>query len=248
MIETETSNPVRIKDIKRDIVALLPPEFIEIANELGYELYAVGGIVRDLLLGRSIIDGDIDLSVVGDAPNLAQEIADRLDVRDVSIYSRFGTALVRIGKQNYELATARAESYRSDSRKPAEVVPVSIEEDLSRRDFTVNALALGITGPHGGELLDLSDGLKDLARRVLRTPLDPDRTFSDDPLRMLRAIRFATKLDFNIDPATWDGIRSNTDRLSIVAAERIGDEFMKMLGSADPVRAMELLIDSGLMD
>jgi len=155
---------------------------------------------------------------------------------------------LRYNDRNYEFATARAESYLPDSRKPATVEPVSIDKDLKRRDFTVNALAFGLTGPKNGELIDLFDGLTDLEDHILRTPLEPEVTFSDDPLRMLRGIRFAAELSFNIERDTWLGIRNNLTRLEIVAIERIGEEIWKMLSGADPVRAMQLLIDSSLMD
>ncbi len=218
---------------------------MDTAGEEGYELYAVGGCIRNLLLGREI--GDIDLSVVGDAVQLARRITERLASGRVTVYSRFGTALVRHNDRDYEFATARAESYLPDSRKPAAVKPVPIGEDLKRRDFTMNALALGLTGPRKGELLDLFEGLADLENRILRTPLEPDLTFSDDPLRMLRGIRFAAEYGCKIEPGTWSGIRKNLARLEIVARERIGEEIWKMLSGSDPVRAVQLMIDSGLM-
>ncbi len=236
---------MNIEEIKTAIIASLPVELIEAARELEYELYAVGGCVRDPLVDREV--GDIDLAVVGDAPTLANDVATRLKAGKVAIYARFGTALVTTEERSLEFATARSESYLPDSRNPSEVKPVPIEEDLKRRDFTVNAIALGITGQHKGELIDLFDGIGDISRKIIRTPLEPSQTFSDDPLRMLRAIRFATRLGFEIDEATFQGIKDNAPRLSIVAKQRIGDEFMKMLGSADPVRAMNLLIDTGLM-
>ncbi len=235
-----------LKDIKNEINRHIPAAVIETAEDGGYEIYAVGGCVRDLILGREI--GDIDLSVVGDAPELAQAVADKLDSGRVAVYSRFGTALLKHEGRNLEFATARRESYQPDSRKPERIEPVSIDIDLKRRDFTVNAMAIGLTGPRTGELIDLFDGLTDLDKQLLRTPLDPDTTFSDDPLRMLRGIRFAAELAFYIEPDTWKGLKRNVSRLKIVAAERIGDEIRKMLAGFDPVKAMQLLIDSGLMD
>ncbi len=219
---------------------------LEEAKQRGCEVYAVGGSVRDLLLGRKL--GDIDLAVVGDAVRLAKEIAARIDGGRVSFYRRFGTALIKTPQVNLEFATARRESYLPDSRKPAEVVPVPIEDDLCRRDFTVNALAICLAGERRGELIDLFDGLGDLDRHLIRTPLEPERTFSDDPLRMLRAVRFAAELGFDIHPRTRDGIHRHTARLAIVARERIGDEFHRMLKGRDPVRAVRLMIETGLMD
>lgn len=202
--------------------------------------------MRDPLLDRSV--GDIDLAVVGDAPLLARDIARSLKAGKVAIYSRFGTALVTTDNRSFEFATARAESYLPDSRKPSEVTPVPIEQDLKRRDFTVNAFAYGLTGSRTGEFIDLFNGMDDLSLKSIRTPRNPDVTFSDDPLRMLRAIRFAAELGFEIEEGTYQGVIGNAVRLEIVAKERIGDEFMKMLAGSDPVRAMRLLIDSGIMD
>ncbi|NQU06360.1 MAG: HD domain-containing protein, partial [Calditrichaeota bacterium] len=234
------------KDLKKEIIRNIPDAVIEIAEEDGYEIYAVGGCIRNLILDRNI--DDIDISVVGDAPELAGKVAARLDSGKVAIYSRYGTALLRIGGKSYEFATARSESYSPDSRKPKEIEPVSIDSDLKRRDFTINALALGLTGPRAGELIDLFDGLIDLDRQILRTPLNPDITFSDDPLRMLRGIRFAAEYSFRIENGTLEGLKRNVSRIKIVAEERIADEMMKMLSGYDPVGAMNLLIVSGLME
>lgn len=216
-----------------------------IARELGYEVYAVGGCVRDVLLGRPL--GDLDLAVVGDAGKLAKLVAKKINAGKVAHYARYGTALISTDEGAIELATARQESYSPDSRKPSLVTACPIEDDLQRRDFTINALAFGLSGPQEGALLDLFDGWKDLKEHRLRTPLDPDDTFSDDPLRMLRAVRFAAQLGFDIAPETLAGIKRNVLRLEIVAGERWGIEFHKMLASPDPVRAMQLLIDTGLM-
>ncbi|MBM3326708.1 MAG: HD domain-containing protein [Calditrichaeota bacterium] len=234
-----------INFIIREIVQRVPKVIIDVADEHNWELYAVGGCVRNPLLGRPVVD--LDIAVVGDAAQLAELVAKRMRVGTPSIYVRFQTALVKTFRGNIEFAATRRESYRSDSRKPAEVTLATIEEDLRRRDFTVNAFAVGITGPRQGQLLDLFDGLEDLKNRILRTPLDPDATFSDDPLRILRAVRFAAELDFTIFDSTLSGIKRNIDRLDIVAAERIGDEFQKMLSGADPTHAMILLIETGLM-
>jgi putative nucleotidyltransferase with HDIG domain len=234
------------KDLKKEIVRNIPEAVIEIAEEDGYEIYAVGGCIRNLILDRSI--DDIDISVVGSAPELASKVAERLKSGKIAIYSRFGTALLSYKGKNYEFATARSESYGSDSRKPKEIEPVSIDSDLKRRDFTINALALGLTGPRTGELIDLFDGLLDIDKQILRTPLNPDITFSDDPLRMLRGIRFAAEYSFQLENETFEGLKRNVHRIKIVAEERIADEFMKMLSGKDPVGAMNLLIVSGLME
>ncbi len=242
MIKTDRQK----RQISTEIFSHIPSELVEIAVEGGYELYAVGGCIRNLLLGRNV--GDVDISVVGDAVKLARKISDLLKTGKVAVYSRFGTALVRYKDRNFEFATARAESYLPDSRKPATIETVSIDKDLKRRDFTVNALAFGLTGPRSGELIDLFEGLADLKNHILRTPLEPEVTFCDDPLRMLRGIRFAAELGFHIERDTWLGIRNNLSRLAIVSTERIGEEIWKMLSGSDPVRAMVLLIESGLME
>ncbi|MCF7810994.1 CCA tRNA nucleotidyltransferase [bacterium] len=233
------------KDIKKEIVRNIPGAVIEIAEEDGFEIYAVGGCIRNLILDYSI--GDIDIAVVGDAPELVRKAAEKLKSAKTAIYSRFGTALLSYKGRNYEFATARSESYALDSRKPKQVKPVSIDSDLKRRDFTINALALGLTGPRTGELIDLFNGLTDLDKEILRTPLNPDITFSDDPLRMLRGIRFAAQYSFRIENGTLEGLKRNVHRIKIVAQERIADEFMKMLSGNDPVGAMNLLIVTGLM-
>ncbi|MFH0765179.1 MAG: HD domain-containing protein [Calditrichota bacterium] len=235
-----------IAETYRGLTKFLCDPVISTAEELGYELFAVGGCVRDPLLGRSI--GDIDLAVVGDAIELAEQVARRARIDKQALYRRFGTALVHFRGVNLEFAAARRESYSPDSRKPSEVQLVDIEQDLLRRDFTINALALALTGPRQGQLLDLFGGREDLSEGLIRTPGEPGRTFADDPLRMLRAVRFAAELGFQIEPQTWEGLKDSIPRLEIVAAERIGDEFWKMLAGHDPVRAMQLLIDSGLMN
>ncbi len=233
------------EQILTQVIALIPAEVIEEAQKLDFEVYAVGGCVRNTLLGLD--PGDVDLAVVGDALKLAKNIAKRLGAPDPAVYRRFGTALIKTKAACLELATARRESYDPASRKPTEVIAVPIEEDLQRRDFTINALAYGLTGRHENKLIDLFNGLEDLSNRILRTPLDPDKTFSDDPLRMFRAIRFASVLNFDIYRETWAGIRQNAHRIEIVAFERLKDEFWKMLSGRDPVLAVRMMIESGLM-
>ncbi|MFN3821613.1 MAG: CCA tRNA nucleotidyltransferase [bacterium] len=235
-----------LNSVVSDLLTRVPKEVVEEAEKVGWEVYLVGGCIRNRLLGRSV--GDLDLSIVGNAPELARAVGRKLRARKIAIYSRFHTALIETDQGKIELATARRESYAPDSRKPAVVEPTSIEEDLSRRDFTINAFAIGVVGKRKGEFLDLFGGLSDLESRLIRTPLDPEHTFSDDPLRMLRAVRFAAELGFEIESHTWIGIKQSAHRLHIVASERIGEEFRKMLEGPNPVRAMELLINSDLMD
>ncbi len=215
------------------------------ARDLDAEVYAVGGYVRDRLLGRRF-SGEIDLSVVGDGPAFARELAKRWGVRQkVQIYRRFGTARLQAGKIVLEFATSRRESYAPDSRNP-DVEPAPFEEDLARRDFTINALAVDVCNPT--EVIDKFNGLADLDARVLRTPLDPKRTFSDDPLRILRAVRFAHKLDFNIAEETWEAMKRESHRLTIVARSRINEEFFKILSYKPPSEGMLLLYHSGALE
>ncbi len=232
--------------IRRSLETRIPLEVIEIAEELDFELYAVGGCIRDQLLGRNV--GDIDLAVVGDAITLAENAAKRVNSAEPIIYARFGTALLQTRFGKIEFASARRESYQPESRNPETALGCSIEADLQRRDFTVNALALGLSGARTGELLDIFNGVDDLNNKILRTPLEPDVTFSDDPLRMLRGIRFAAELDFNIEESTLNSISRNSPRIKIIAKERIGDEIFRMLAGNSPARAMSLLVETGLMD
>ena len=207
-------------------------------------LYIVGGYVRDRVLGREPNE-DVDIVLEVDAVELGRFLYDSgiSSIHPVE-YPRFGTVRLEIDGVPAELVSARAESYESDSRKP-EVSPATLFDDALRRDFTINTLMENL---HTGERLDLlGSGLRDLGARIVRTPLDPDVTFSDDPLRMLRAIRMATVLDFEIAPECWDGIRHNIHRLEIISQERIRDEFLKTVASPHVARGMNLLRDSGLL-
>jgi len=217
----------------------------ELADGLGLEVYAVGGYVRDLLLGRT--SKDIDFVVVGDGIAFARSVARMLRTRTVIVYERFGTASIPYRGYNLEFVTARSESYREDSRKP-EVRQASLETDLARRDFTINAIALGIRKSDLGRVIDPFDGLADLQRRIIRTPLDPVETFHDDPLRILRAIRFATQLEFHIERRTKEAIRTERERLRIVSQERITDELLKILSARRPSIGFRLMAETGVLD
>lgn len=213
--------------------------------ELGYPVYVVGGWVRDLLLKRT--SKDIDIVVVGDGIELAGLVSKRLRPRDsLKVFKNFGTAMLRDSGLEVEFVGARKESYRAESRKPI-VEDGNLEEDLSRRDFTVNALAISLNEGDYGMLTDLFDGYADLRKKCLRTPLDPDVTYSDDPLRMMRAVRFSVQLGFRIDAASYDAIKRNASRLDIVSVERIMDEFNKIMGSSSPGEGINLLHDTGLL-
>lgn len=207
-------------------------------------LYLVGGIVRDRVMGRAL-DEDIDIVLEGDAAALAWMLRENgVALHDPVTFERFGTAMVTVAGRQVEIAGARKESYDRDSRKPS-TQPGTLAEDAARRDFTVNALLENL---HTGEILDLTGrALQDIDARIIRTPLDPAVTFDDDPLRMLRAIRFAVRLRFDIHPETCQATCDTAQRLSIVSAERVRDEFEKILMTPDATRGMELLRETGLL-
>lgn len=215
------------------------------ADSIDRPCYAVGGCVRDLFLERP--SKDIDFVTVGSGIELAEIVAEKLGKgTHLSVFRNFGTAQVKRRDIELEFVGARRESYDRNSRKPV-VEDGTLEEDLSRRDFTVNALAIRINRNGFGELIDMFDGIGDMEKRILRTPLDPDVTFSDDPLRMMRAIRFATQLNFTIYPETFEAIRRNAQRIKIISHERIVDELMKIMRSPRPSTGWDLLLKSGLL-
>lgn len=218
----------------------------EVVEEQQVEAYVIGGFVRDRLLHRD--SKDIDIVVVGSGIELAEQVALRLgpSVR-VSVFKNFGTAMVKYKDMELEFVGARKESYRSDSRKPI-VENGTLEDDQKRRDFTINALAMGLNKHNYGELVDPFNGVEDLGNYIIRTPLDPDTTFSDDPLRMIRAIRFATQLGFTIEPETLKSIARNRERISIVSKERINDELNKILLSPIPSTGFLLFDETGLLE
>jgi poly(A) polymerase len=215
------------------------------AKKLGFPVYLVGGYVRDRLLSRPC--KDVDVVCVGSGIALAQEVAAALrPLPRITVYKRFGTAMIRHGDMEIEFVGARKESYRHDSRKPA-VEEGSLEDDQNRRDFTINALAVSLNEEDYGTISDPFQGLEDLEKMILRTPLEPGKTFSDDPLRMMRAIRFSTQLDFTIEPKTLEAISRYKDRIAIVSQERIVDELNKIVSSSRPSKGFLLLFHSGLL-
>ncbi|HTK81985.1 MAG TPA: CCA tRNA nucleotidyltransferase [Bacteroidota bacterium] len=213
------------------------------ADSVGAEVYAVGGYVRDTLLGKKV--KDIDIVVVGDGVEFAKNASASFKWGQVVTFERFGTAMIPIEGGKLEFVAAREESYARDSRKPT-VAKASLESDLGRRDFTVNALAASLNKEKFGEVIDLFGGRADLEKKILRTPLDPDRTFDDDPLRMMRAVRFASQLNFAVDTAAIVSIKKMAERIKIVSQERITDEFLKILSSKKPSIGLKLLYDVGL--
>jgi len=253
-----------IKCTKQELIIL--KKVARAAEELGVEAWLVGGFVRDKILNRSTKDADI--VCVGDGIELATTVAKHFSPEPaVSYFKNFGTAHIKVNLQNasdlsqgsppagggdlkgafdIEFVGARKESYRFDSRKPA-VEPGSIEDDQKRRDFTINAMAISLNKKDYGRLIDPFNGLTDIEAKIVRTPLDPAQTFSDDPLRMMRAIRFATQLNFTIEKKTLRAIQENADRIKIISQERITDELNKIVLSAKPSIGFDLLFKTGLL-
>ncbi|GEP88379.1 tRNA nucleotidyltransferase [Chitinophaga terrae (ex Kim and Jung 2007)] len=215
------------------------------AQDLGVPAFLIGGFVRDKLLGRRT--KDMDIVCVGDGIALAHKVAESLGNKiPVSFFKTYGTAQVKYNDLEIEFVGARKESYRQESRNP-EVTAGTLEDDQNRRDFTINAMAISLRDADYGTLIDPFDGISDLDNKLIRTPLAPAQTFSDDPLRMMRAIRFASQLQFTIDPVAFNAIKENADRIKIISQERITDELNKIMLSAKPSVGLDLLYKAGLL-
>lgn len=237
------TTPINLKDKLQEAVF---PIIGEVADSLGLEVYVVGGFVRDIFLDRP--SADIDFVTVGSGIELARKVAKRLGrTKNLTVYANYGTAQIRFRNLELEFVGARRESYTRDSRNPI-VEDGTLDDDQKRRDFTINAMAICLNKDRFGELVDPFGGVADLRSRIIRTPLDPDVTFSDDPLRMMRAIRFATQLEFDILPATFEGIKRNSGRIEIISKERINDELGKIMRSRCPSIGFLLLDDAGLLE
>jgi poly(A) polymerase len=213
------------------------------AEKNGIEAYVIGGFVRDLFLHRP--SKDIDVVVLGNGIEFAELLGAQMKTK-VNVFKNFGTAMLRYNDLELEFVGARKESYRADSRKPI-VENGSIQDDQLRRDFTINALAISLNKDNYGALIDPFNGIEDLDNRIIRTPLEPEVTFSDDPLRMMRAIRFASQLSFSIDPSALEAIKKQKDRIGIVSKERITDELNKIILSPIPSVGFNYLFDTGLL-
>jgi len=234
------------KELKEKFQGRMFHRIGETADELGLECYVVGGYVRDLYLQRPSVD--IDVVVVGSGIKMAEALSKKLGRgAHLSVFRNFGTAQLKYRGQEIEFVGARKESYSHDSRKPV-VEDGTLEDDQNRRDFTINAMAVCLNKERYGELVDPFDGLWDLKERIIRTPNDPDVTFSDDPLRMMRCIRFATQLKFYIDDETFESLCRNKDRIKIISQERIADELNKIMLSPVPSRGFIDLDRSGLLE
>lgn len=217
----------------------------KVSDKFAKEVYIVGGFVRDLILDR--LRSDIDILVIGSGPEFANLIADELGIKNISVFNNFGTAHFNYEGLDVEFVGARRESYDRKTRKPV-VEDGTFQEDISRRDFTINTLAISLRKKNFGELIDIYNGYDDIQNKLIRTPLDPVKTFDDDPLRILRAFRFASQLDFNVEDSIMKAAQEMRSRLAIVSQERITDEFLKILASPKPSIGLKYLYDSNVLE
>jgi poly(A) polymerase len=233
--------------MKKCINDIIFSKISKIAAASGKEIYVIGGFVRDCIMGIEKSAKDIDIVVAGNGIDTATEIAKGLG-KGIKVikYRNFGTAMFKFAGYTFEFVGARKESYSTDSRKPS-VEEGTLEDDQLRRDFTINALAISLNEDDFGKLSDPFNGIEDIENRIIRTPLDPDKTFSDDPLRMMRAIRFATQLNFSIEASTLASITRNAERIRIVSAERIITEFNKVMQCPEPSAGIRLMLETGLL-
>ncbi len=240
------AKPIQHRNHKKALAHPIFKTLTQASDELELEAYVIGGFVRDYLLNRGL-PKDIDIVAIGSGIDLAKATANLLSNNPkVAVFKNFGTAMLKSNEMEVEFVGARKESYDRGSRKPA-VEDGTLEDDQNRRDFTINALALSINKENFGDLIDPFNGLEDLENKVIRTPLDPDITYSDDPLRMLRAIRFASQLDFMIEQNSLDAITRNRERIKIISNERITDELHKILLCKKPSIGFGLLHKTGLL-
>ncbi|MCH8325289.1 MAG: HDIG domain-containing protein, partial [Bacteroidetes bacterium] len=216
----------------------------KIADEVGVELYIVGGFVRDIFLKKK--SDEIDFLIVGKENNFVEKFAKKLNVKKINIYKNYGTAQFNFNDLKLEFVNSRKESYNKESRNP-KVINGTFEDDIARRDFTINTLAVSLNQNNFGELVDTYKGLQDIENKILKTPLDPNETFNDDPLRIMRAFRFSSTLGFDVDEKIMEAAKLNKERLKIVSQERITDELIKILSSQKPSIGLRLLQKSEVM-
>ena len=239
-----------IKDIinQNKRLAKISKVISELSDETQIKAFLVGGCVRDLMLNPLAESIDVDIMVEGDGIDFAEKLARKINVPKIVPFKKFATAKIPYNEYEIEVASARLEKYDESSRSPSEVVMSNIEDDLLRRDFTINAMAVSLNKENFGEFFDPFNGMEDLSNKILRTPLDSDTTFSDDPLRMMRAAYFASKLSLDIDPSCLESIKNNAERITIVSQERKTNELLKILGTKKPSIGLNILQESGLMN
>ena len=239
-----------IKDIinQNKRLAKISKVISELSDETQINAFLVGGCVRDLMLNPLAESIDVDIMVEGDGIDFAEKLARKINVPKIVPFKKFATAKIPFKEYEIEVASARLEKYDESSRSPSEVVMSNIEDDLLRRDFTINAMAVSLNKENFGEFFDPFNGMEDLSKNILRTPLDSDTTFSDDPLRMMRAAYFASKLSLAIDPSCLESIKNNAERITIVSQERKTNELLKILGTKKPSIGLNILQEAGLME
>ena len=239
-----------IKDIinQNKRLAKISKVISELSDEIQINAFLVGGCVRDLMLNPLAESIDVDIMVEGDGIDFAEKLARKINVPKIVPFKKFATAKIPFKEYEIEVASARLEKYDESSRNPSEVVMSNIEDDLLRRDFTINAMAVSLNKENFGEFFDPFNGMEDLSNKILRTPLDSDTTFSDDPLRMMRAAYFASKLSLAIDPSCLESIKNNAERITIVSQERKTNELLKILGTKKPSIGLNILQEAGLME
>ena len=220
----------------------------ELSDETQINAFLVGGCVRDLMLNPIAESIDVDIMVEGDGIDFAEKLARKINVPKIVPFKKFATAKIPFKEYEIEVASARLEKYDESSRSPSEVVMSNIEDDLLRRDFTINAMAVSLNKENFGEFFDPFNGMEDLSNKILRTPLNSDSTFSDDPLRMMRAAYFASKLSLDIEPSCLESIKNNAERITIVSQERKTNELLKILGTKKPSIGLNILQEAGLME
>ncbi len=239
-----------IKDIinQNKRLAKISKVISELSDETQINAFLVGGCVRDLMLNPLAESIDVDIMVEGDGIDFAEKLARKINVPKIVPFKKFATAKIPFKEYEIEVASARLEKYDESSRSPSEVVMSNIEDDLLRRDFTINAMAVSLNKENFGEFFDPFNGMEDLRNKILRTPLDSDTTFSDDPLRMMRAAYFASKLSLDLDPSCLESIKNNSERITIVSQERKTNELLKILGTKKPSVGLNILQEAGLME
>ena len=235
------------RNFKKNIESEIFHTISNCCDETNIECYAIGGFVRDLIIGKTSAT-DIDILVVGSGIDIAKKTAKRLKIKSkITVFKNFGTAMFKYDGYDIEFVGTRQESYSKSSRNPI-VKPGTLDDDLNRRDFTINTLGISLNKNNWGDLLDKFNGIKDLENKIIKTPLEPKQTFSDDPLRMLRAVRFSSQLNFQIDINSFNGLISERERIKIISPERISEEINKIIMTSKPSVGFKILESTGLLN